>query len=71
MTEKELRKLNKTDLLEILLQQSQMIQELRQKNRELEENLKNTDKMLHELKECIHTEIHQAIREILQDTPHK
>ena len=66
MTEKELLKLNKTDMLELLLQQSKIIQELKQKNHEMEENLKDSDKMLHELKQYIHTEIEQAVQEALK-----
>ncbi len=71
MTEKELLKLNKTDMLELLLQQSKIIQELRQKNHEMEENLKNSDKMLCELKQYIHTEIEQAVQEALKHISQK
>ena len=39
MTEKDLRRLSKSDMLELLLRQSKVMRELKEKNAELEEQL--------------------------------
>ncbi len=41
MTEKDLRRLSKSDMLELLLRQSKVMRELKEKNAELEEQLKS------------------------------